>query len=205
MNRIGLLFINSPQRVSKFVTDLSNFQISPFGPRPNFGGSMMIPSYFLPRLISLLINLNASSTIHRTGLFARLDKEKDFLPTSITLRDASMCVTNAPARAANREAMPVYPKRFRISGFLFDAFIFFSIQRQFSICSGNIPICRDLEIFRATCRPSMLIDHEGFFLVRKVHDPVFPPLERVNSASAESQTLFLRDGFQVASGSKRMR
>ena len=51
----------------------------------------------------------------------------------------------------------------------------------------------------------MLIDHEGFLLVRKVHDPVFSPLERVNSASAESQVLFLRDGFQIASGSKRMR
>ena len=51
----------------------SIFQISPLGPRPYEGGSMMMASYLLPRLISRSTNFVQSSTIQRIGASERLE------------------------------------------------------------------------------------------------------------------------------------
>lgn len=78
----------------------SIFHISPFGPLPYEGGSMMIASYLLPRLISLSTNFTQSSTIHLIGASASPDDAAfSFAQVTIPL-DASTWVTAAPALAA---------------------------------------------------------------------------------------------------------
>ena len=49
-------------------------QTSPLGPRPNFGGSRIMPSYFTPRFSSRCMYLIASSTIQRMGLSLKPDR-----------------------------------------------------------------------------------------------------------------------------------
>src|SRR5215475_3995211 len=70
----GFLLKHSRQASNKFGSDLYTSHTSPLGPRPNLGGSRMMPSYFTPRRASRCTNLEASSTIHRIGLSSSLDK-----------------------------------------------------------------------------------------------------------------------------------
>lgn len=90
-----------------FYSASSIFHVSPFGPLPYDGGSIIIASYLLPRLISLSTNLTQSSTSHLIG--ASFSPELiafSFAQVTIPL-EASTCVTAAPAFAAARVAPPV--------------------------------------------------------------------------------------------------
>ena len=127
----------------------SIFHISPFGPLPYEGGSMIIASYLLPRRISLSTNFTQSSTIHLIGASARPDDAAfSFAQVTIPL-EASTCVTVAPAFAAAHVAPPVYAKRLRTFISFFGEFFISSLnQSQFAACSGKRPVCLKLNGFR---------------------------------------------------------
>ena len=131
----------------------SIFHISPFGPLPYEGGSMMIASYLLPRLISLSTNFTQSSTIHLIGASASPDDAAfSFAQVTIPL-DASTWVTAAPALAAAHVAPPVYANRFNtLISFLGEFFISSLNQSQLTACSGNRPVCLKLNGFRLKVR-----------------------------------------------------
>ena len=105
---------------------------------------MIIPSYLLPRLISLSTNLTQSSTSQRTGASESPDAAA-FSFAHVTMPfDASTRVTLAPADAAASVAPPVYAKRFKTFTGLFAFFIFSPNQSQFTACSGKSPVCLNL-------------------------------------------------------------
>src|SRR5215207_4834845 len=69
----GLALKHSRQVCKRSGSDLYTSQTSPLGPRPNLGGSRMMPSYIAPRRASRCTNLTASSTIQRMGFSSSLD------------------------------------------------------------------------------------------------------------------------------------
>src|SRR5512138_144072 len=115
----GSLRRHSRQASNRLGSDLYTSQTSPLGPRPNFGGSRMMPSYLTPRRASRCTNFDASSTIQRMGVSVRLDKAWFSRAQLTDFFEASTCVTLAPAAAADNEARPVYPKRFNTLTSLF--------------------------------------------------------------------------------------
>jgi hypothetical protein len=80
--------------------------------------------------------------------------------------DASTCVTFAPALRAASVAPPVYPKRFITETSSLFFLIIFSIHFQFSLCSGKIPTCLNVDSFKTNDNPSKFIFQDSgiFFL-----------------------------------------
>ena len=119
----------------------SNCHTSPFAPLPYEGGSIIIASYLLLRLISLFTNFTTSSTINLTGFSCN--------PEDITFSFAHVVIpfelstwhTDAPADKQLTVAPPVYANKFNTFIGLLADLILFIIQSQLTACSGNSPVC----------------------------------------------------------------
>src|SRR5512141_565795 len=104
MTNNGLLLKHSRQAANRSGSDLYTSHTSPLGPRPNLGGSRMIPSYLVPRRASRCMNLDVSSTIQRMGLSPKPESSWFSRAQLTDFFDASTWVTCAPAAAAARDA-----------------------------------------------------------------------------------------------------
>ena len=125
----------------------SSFHFSPFGPRPQEGGSMMTRSYWLPLLPSRSENLRASSTHQRmpsNPLNSWLVRVHE-----TTCLMASTWVTSAPAARPASDAPPVYANRLskRLPGPMR-----WAIQSQLAPCSGKMPTCLNRVISSEKCK-----------------------------------------------------